>query len=500
MSTRSKRRAAGRRLPARRTGVRSALRFARWWSSLRELAPRMNRAAWVALLLGVVVSMTIVGVSARFAASFEAWPAARGAVCAGVLGALALGLRVPQQFAAWVCAMAWQRFLRRGQGGMTPSAFVGAWGTDHPLRWVVLAVVALVVGVTTALLPVILAVAVAGYGWFARNFVWTPAPEAILQASIVFCAALLPAGMLGLALGMTHRLAGARAQWSGAASGWSVMGAGLGLAGGVQLETWFHQPNLTLMAAALPALAVSLICILSEAAGRTRAVDEVLPEVVTPPAARDRWPALLGAGIVVVALGGALAATVWHYVLQVQAAEATGVAAVLLLGLGLGAVLGSQPRPAETCSIGGFGLLSAGAGLAVGAAAALGQYLGRDSLGVTLACMFAGLLLVGATAARGQQVALCRVANRVALGTRTLGRVTVAGALAVWLIGPLCAHVLGVSGASALVALSLLALGGILIVHEPDYTVRARRVQLWAVLISVAVVTVLLRYAPRIPV
>ena len=213
---------------------------------------------------------------------------------------------------------------------------------------------------------------------------------------------------------------------------------------------------------------------------------------------RARWPALLAVGILIVALSGALAATIWHQVLQVRTGEATGVAAVLLLGLGLGTVLGGQARPAEVRGIGGFGLLSAGAGLAVGSASATGQYLGHDAGGLVLALMFAGLLLTGAAAGRGQQVALCRVANRVALGTRTLERVSVLGALAAWLLGPLCVHLLGVSGASALVALSLLATGGILIIHEPDYSVRARRVQLSAVLVSVAIVTVLLRYAPRI--
>ena len=496
MSTRSKRQIAGRRARAPRSSRRGT---GRRWSGWRVLVPRMDRAAGVALLLGAVAALMIVGTGTRFAVDSETWPGTRGVVCAGVLGALALGLRVPQQLAAWVCATAWHRFVRRGERGMTPGAFVGAWGTDHPLRWVVLAVVALGVGVTTALMPVILAVAVATYGWFARNFIWTPAPEALLQAGVVFGAALVPAGMLGLAFGMVHRLAGAGAQWSGAASGWSVIGAGLGLAGGLQLEAWFHQPNLTLLVAALPALAASLICILSKAAGQARGGGALPLEVINPPALRARWPALLVVGIVIVALSGALAATIWHQVLQMRADAATGVAAVLLLGLGLGTVLGAQARPAEARGIGGFGLLSAGAGLAVGTAAALGQYLGHDARGLALALMFAGLLLTGAAAGRGQQVALCRVANRVVLGTRTLGRVTVLGALAAWLIGPLCMHLLGVSGASALVALSLLATGGILIIHEPDYTARARRVQLSGVLVSVAVVTVLLRYAPPIP-
>ena len=80
------------------------------------LVPRTDRAAGVALLLGAVAALMIVGTGARFAVSSESWPDARGVVCAGVLGALALGVAR----AAAVCRLGLCRGLasvRAARGG-----------------------------------------------------------------------------------------------------------------------------------------------------------------------------------------------------------------------------------------------------------------------------------------------------------------------------------------------------------------------------------------------
>jgi hypothetical protein len=93
---------------------------------------------------------------------------------------------------------------------------------------------------------------------------------------------------------------------------------------------------------------------------------------------------------------------------------------------------------------------------------------------------------MGFAAAYGQQALLNRVANRSPAGAGLLTRTLVCSALLVWFGGPVAGQLIGSFLAFVLVVLGLLALGGVLIIYEPGYSLRSRRIRLCAVLACIS--------------
>jgi thiol:disulfide interchange protein len=73
----------------------------------------------------------------------------------------------------------------------------------------------------------------------------------------------------------------------------------------------------------------------------------------------------------------------------------------------------------------------------------------------------------------------------------------VACGLTVWVVSPVCVQFLGRPATLALIALTLLALGGMLVIHEPSYSRRTRRLRLVAIFGSIGAMTVLSLLPPR---
>ena len=70
-------------------------------------------AAGMSAIVGVTIGMTVAGLEVRFGDVFADPGSSRGVVLCGTLTVLAIGVRAPQRFAMWLCAIAWQRFLAR---------------------------------------------------------------------------------------------------------------------------------------------------------------------------------------------------------------------------------------------------------------------------------------------------------------------------------------------------------------------------------------------------
>ena len=92
---------------------------------------------------------------------------------------------------------------------------------------------------------------------------------------------------------------------------------------------------------------------------------------------------------------------------------------------------------------------------------------------------------------------LSRVAFTSAAGATILARMLVCGALMVWIGVPIAQRLVGGPATLMILALSLLALGGTLIIHEPSQSPRTRRARLCALFALIGVMIVVSLFPPR---
>ncbi|MGB2986899.1 MAG: hypothetical protein WBE26_13590 [Phycisphaerae bacterium] len=464
----------------------------------RPPVSRIGPARCVSLLLGASMAMVIAGLASRFRVVFTESASSDAYVISAVTGValvtLALGVRLPQRFAVWVCAAAWRRFVSRGSPLQMSDVLPSPGAADRPLYWMVLSVIALAAGVATALLPTGLRFAVAAYDWMLAHFVWSIGPLAVLQAAIVFLTAVVPLAILGLAVSCVHQLSCPYGRWETRATAWLLIGA----AGGTLMSGWITgepgRGDLILIVAALPVLLISLVSATSSASRAGASPQAVGVESMPLPIWSDRWPTLLRAGIVSVAGGGACAITVWTEFLHEVGSPVTVFLPAMLLATGLGVLAGCQTKRSGLRSIGGFGVACAAAGVIVAVStigAADTASAGPAGVAV-LAC--ASLFAIGFATAYGRQALLSRVASRSFAGAVILSRMLVCAALTIWAGVPLAERLAGRPGTLVALALSLLVLGGALIIREPSYSPRTRRVRLCAVFGSIGVMIVLSLY------
>ncbi|RME40921.1 MAG: hypothetical protein D6788_02355 [Planctomycetota bacterium] len=104
--------------------------------------------------------------------------------------------------------------------------------------------------------------------------------------------------------------------------------------------------------------------------------------------------------------------------------------------------------------------------------------------------------MIGYAFAYGRQVLLARVGNRSTQGVKMLFRSLLAVSATLWVVVPLLERTIGTEASPVLLALLLLAVGGILIIHDPVYTARARRARLCMVFGSLALMIALTEYFP----
>lgn len=475
--------------------IRDAERSAREGPTRAQHRPA--GAAFISVLLGTTIAMAIAGLAARFDNLFAGTGPSQGAVLCGVLTALAIGVRVPQRFAMWLCALAWQRFLSRGSTWEISALAVSPGSVDRPLHWVVLSVIALLSGITTALMPLNVRLASSAYDWMHVHFLWSAAPLAVLDALTVFVTALVPMVFLGLAWSCAHHLSCRYGQWDPKATAWLLIGAAAGTWVAASIMEFASKTDLVLVAAGLPTLLVALLSAWSTGSHTGDSDRDTGTQSSALPIWIDRWPTLLRASIVAVAVSGACAAWVWNRYLTNSAAQAETMTMLMLFSLGGGVLAGCRAKRSGLRSIGGFGVACAAAGVVVAVGpVGLGHAPRSEMTGAqVLAC--ANLAVIAFAVAYGHQTLLHRVASRSSVGATILGRMLVACGLTVWVGAPICARLLGEMATLAVLGLSLLALGGMLITHEPSYSSRTRRVRLCAVFGSIGAMIGLALFPPE---
>jgi hypothetical protein len=206
---------------------------------------------------------------------------------------------------------------------------------------------------------------------------------------------------------------------------------------------------------------------------------------------------LLRSSIVAVAGGGAAVITLWAHHLGETGAHVGVFVAASLAALGVGILAGCRVRRAAQRSIGGFGVTCASAGVIVAASTLA---LSDSSSGVfcfASAAAYSSLAAIGFATAYGWQALLNRVGSRSFAGATMLTQTLVCAGLAVWIGAPLAERLIGRQATMVTVALSLLALSGTLIIHEPRYSPRTRRARLCTVFGSIAAMIMLAWLTPR---
>ena len=500
-----------RRLVRRRVRARTASREApgpledQIQPSGNDSVPRQSHkvgpAGCASVLLGITTAMVIVGLTARYGEVFGERGLSRMATTHAVIGAtlvtLAIGVHVPQHFALWVCTAAWRRFLLLGRPSGVSNVILSPGGSDRPLHWVVLSVIALVAGIVTALLPINVRLGGAAYDWMHVRFLWSIGSLVVLQAVVLFLTGLLPLTVLGLAVSCVHRLSCPYGRWDTRATAWLLAGA----AGGTSISTWTTKAgvsgDLMMIAAALPVLVVSLVSAASSAPRRDCPQDTTQTEVMPLPISSDRWPTLLRASIVSVGGGGAWVMIIWiGFFAEVDRHTGPFVSA-MLVAMGIGVLAGCRPKHRGLRSIGGFGVACAAAGILVAlSTVALPGALPVGLGGAVLpACL--GVTAIGLATAYGRQTLLDRAASRSRAGATILTRMLVCAALVIWVAAPVAERMMGRPATLLALALSLLSLGGTLIICDPSRSPRTQWARLWIVFGSIAALVALVWLTPN---
>lgn len=465
-------------------------------------ARKAGPAGCASVLLGVTTATVIVGLTARYHQVFGERGLSSTAITYTVIGAtlmtLAIGVRVPQRFALWVCTAAWRRFVSLGRPSDVSSVILSPGGSDRPLHWVVLSVIALAAGIGTALLPINVRLGGAAYDWMHARFLWSIGSLAVLQAAILFLTGLLPLTVLGLAVSCVHRLSCPYGRWDTKATAWLLIGAAAGTLVSTRTTLAGVSGDLILIAAALPVLVVSLVSAASSAPRRDVPHDTRQTEAMPLPISSDRWPTLLRASIVSVGGGGAWVMIVWAGFFAETGEHAGPFVSTMLVAMGVGYLAGCRPKHRGLRSIGGFGVACAAAGILVAVstvalAGALPIGLGGAALP---ACL--GVMAIGLATAYGRQTLLDRAASRSYAGATILTRMLVCAALVIWVAAPVAGRLAGKPATLLILGLSLLALGGTLIIHDPSRSPRTQRARLCAVFGSIAAMITLAWLAPNL--
>lgn len=452
--------------------------------------------AAASVLLGATTAVVVSGLVVRFARWSTDGGGLAGQVVVGAsFLALALGVRVPQRFALWLCLRAWQGLTLRGERSDFSRVWMRSVAADRPLYWVVLSVVALAVGVLIALLPLSVQLAARGYAWLHIHFVWSVGPLAILNAGVVLVVAAIPLTLLGSAISCVHHLSCPSGRWDTRATGWLLIGSAAGAAGSIYLARITGRPDLLLVSSALPVLLLALMSAACTPAGRREGGTASSDEPAPLPVGSDRWPTLLRATIVAVSVCGVASLCVWIGARLGATLPVAWLLFALTLSAGVGVLVGCYSHRAGRRSIGGFGVMCATSGifLAVGTLGLATPSRMNPRHLLALACI--GLTVLAYTAAYGRQTLLNRVANRSFVGATILARELAWGGLVIWIGVPFAVRLVGSLVTLVAIALTLVVVGGVLIIHEPGYTRRTRRLRLCAVFGSIGAMIVVARTA-----
>lgn len=440
-------------------------------------------AAGVALLLGATIAIALVGLIRTFNVRAEV-PIPTRFVVGAALMALAIGVRVPHGFATWFCATTWRRLLSRDRHTAMSLAQASHWGQDRPLHWVVLSLLVLLASVATVCTPWAIRLAKWMYQGMLNEFVWSNASHTLLLTGVSFAAALPAFALLGLAGASMHHLMCSHGKWDTKASAYLLLGAVAGYVAATEVLRFGAKTDSYFLSASLPALLAALLAAAVCASGSRSFHTSGSEAAPSAPEWSDRWPRILRTGIVLVVLIATGSVVAWLQRLMDSDTGSTISLSVLLGSLGVGILIGSRRKRDGLRSIGGFGVACVFAGIAAAMSVCPGITLQRSAW-LALALAVVGAVAVGAAAGYGNQVLLHRVGGRSSVGARTLARSLASAAVMVWLVAPAMVAMLGPVTALTANSLALFAIGGLLIIHEPTYSRRTRRLRLSAIFVAI---------------
>lgn len=461
--------------------------------SLHDRMDQILRTAPVAItsvLIGVSIAMLITSLTGYLDALFVQQSQTHGAITGGALIALAVGVSVPQRFAMWICISAWRRFLSHGSSSPIADALIHPETSDRPLYWMVLAVIALVSGVMAALIPLNLYMASSVYHWLHNHFVWSSIPLEILHTSISLITTLIPLGLMGVALSCVHHLSCPLGRWETRATGWLLIGVSAGILFTGHLKGQGISYTLLIIASSLPAFLVALISSGVSSSDNLQLEPPVHGSAFSLPLWSDRWPRLLRVAIVAVGGGSACGVIVWSTPVRGELSSNV-LSSAMILALGVGVLIACKTKNVGFRSIGGFGVASALAGVVVASASAIVNSSDSSGYFMYLVPSCLGLMMIGYVTAYGRKTLLARVASKSTTGTQIMSRLLVCAALTAWIGAPVMLSLMGTTATLVMLALSMIALGGLLIIYEPAYSLRTRRIRLLVIFGSISTMILL---------
>ncbi len=435
--------------------------------------------AGLAFLGGLGVGLLLAGLTQRFAETLS--PSPFGAAVAGAgLFCLSVGHLIPLRLADWL----------RNRGPILRLAASG----DLPLLWATLAVCSLAAGLLLVIMPTWISAIEHGFIRVERNFLW---PTHLLGGVqlLLITLALLPVVLpLGIMQSCFHRLAAPGHTWDFGPSGWALVGAGAAaVASSWALEAGVPCRALAL-AASIPILIIALVAGWRSSALLVNGLPIESIVAFSVPDLRDHAPILTRVTTAWLALATAGTIVVWGGLYESFALMPGSVAGqgILLVLAGIGMILGLAVNAGRSPTTGSLGLACTLAGLAVAVgitipAIGLGSPItvDRATVGFFAWGCFSSLVL-GYALAYGQTTVLCRAGSKAATGTALLS-LTLAVASGGAMLSSLANEEVrrGFSLLAAL-ALSLAAVGGTVIIHEPEAVKNHRRLRLAAVAVCVA--------------
>ncbi len=451
--------------------------------------------AVVSGLFGASTAMVIAGLYGQLEATFGGL--AREHILASAFLALAVGVRVPQRLTMWTFAILWDRVIARNRPTSVSDTLGARGSADRPLYWIVLSGIALLAGVTIAVLPATIALASAFYAWLQIHFVWSVMPLDMLHVALAFGVGLAPLMALGLALSCAHHMSCQFGRWDIRATGWHLLGASAGVLFYAESVSHHIASRPLLVVASIPALLVALL-----AAGVFSKYRENHPlnvdDADTLPMRSDRWPTLLRASIVIVGGCAALCAAIACRLILTTHDLPSRVDSVIvplaLLTLGIGVLLGCWVKLPGTRTLHGFGLCTVTSGGAVVVASLALARATRWGLSGELLSSGAMLIALGFTTGYGRQLLMASVASRSSEGSKMTARLLICVALAVGIFVPV-SRVLGIQAETVVVAaMGLVALGGVLMACDPLGVALTDRVSSGAIVISLVILAMMVTW------
>lgn len=456
-------------------------------------APVFSALDFVAVMTGLGVCLLLVGVARRCETVFVTAADTLPVTSAGLI-CLAVGAIVPSRLA---------RLEGRGRRpGLHHVPFASG---DRSLLWTVLAVVALAAGLAMAGTIMILPFAERGYQWLAERFLWPSSMLRVVQ-TLVMVIALSPALVsVGLLTGCVCRLGSGGRGWSLQPVGWGLVGVGAGAVIS-QIVAANLAGETVLLTAAVPLLVVAVLAVRLIGASEGKLDQpEALPQPL--PDRSDREPILIRVSAVWLAAAAAAVVLIWMQVsrhwLGGDGGSSLAVVGALAAMIGVGLIVGERWQWTRGCSAAGAGISCAVAGIGVACAAALpAAWLGGASWravppGAILLAGCLSSLLVGFALAYAHRAVLARSGSRGAVGAGLLSLSLGASAVLLLTLGESGAAAKGMFAALTTVALSLVALGGAIVIHEPAGSPRVRTCRVGVLFVSIAALIVLMPRAGR---